>query len=158
MGTFLGKSDFYWPLMVLAEQWQCSLLSNVLCQCPLCTQFCSYYVPSICGKPTVYERTGPAFSGRFAIPAAIYRGAFRARAGKCPPGVLFGQFWAPPSECPKECFLAFFGPKTPKSTQKALFGALCLVPKIAQKALRGALSGPGPKSTPVNGGRDRNER
>ena len=29
------------------------------------------------------------------------------------------------------------------------------VPKIAQKALRGALSGPGPKSTPVNGGRDR---
>ena len=30
------------------------------------------------------------------------------------------------------------------------------MPKIAQKALRGALSGPGPKSTPVNGGRDRN--
>ena len=30
------------------------------------------------------------------------------------------------------------------------------VPKSTQKALRGALSGPGPKSTPVNGGRDRN--
>ena len=29
------------------------------------------------------------------------------------------------------------------------------MPKIAQKALRGALSGPSPKSTPVNGGRDR---
>ena len=28
--TFLGKSDFYWPLMVLAEQWQCSLYANVL--------------------------------------------------------------------------------------------------------------------------------
>ena len=23
-----GKSDFYWPLMVLAEQWQCSLHAN----------------------------------------------------------------------------------------------------------------------------------
>ena len=28
--TFLGKSDFYWPLMLLAEQWQCSLYANVL--------------------------------------------------------------------------------------------------------------------------------
>ena len=25
-----GKSDFHWPLMVLAEQWQCSLYANVL--------------------------------------------------------------------------------------------------------------------------------
>ena len=30
MRTLLGKSDFYWPLMVLAEQWQCSLCANVL--------------------------------------------------------------------------------------------------------------------------------
>ena len=42
--------------------------------------------------------------------------------------------------------------KTPKST---LWGTPRQVPKIAQKALRGALSGPGPKSTPVNGGPDR---
>ena len=28
--TFLRKSDFYWPLMLLAEQWQCSLYANVL--------------------------------------------------------------------------------------------------------------------------------
>ena len=74
-----------------------------------------------------------------------------------PPGVLFGQFWAPASECPKECFLSafwrFLGQKTPKST---LWGTPRQVPKTAQKALRGALSGPGPKSTPVNGGRDRN--
>ena len=28
--TFLGKSDFYWPVMVLAEQWQCSMYANVL--------------------------------------------------------------------------------------------------------------------------------
>ena len=62
MRTFLGESGFYWPSMVLAEQWQCILLSNVLCQCPLGTEFCPYYVPSIFGKPTGYERTGPAFS------------------------------------------------------------------------------------------------
>ena len=30
MRTVLGESDFYWPLMVLAEQWQCSLYANVL--------------------------------------------------------------------------------------------------------------------------------
>ena len=74
-----------------------------------------------------------------------------------PPGVLFGQFWAPASECPKECFLSafwrFLGLTMPKST---LWGTPRQVPKIAQKALRGALSGPGPKSTPVNGSRDRN--
>ena len=77
-----------------------------------------------------------------------------------PPGVLFGQFWAPASECPKECFLSafwrFWSLKTPKSTQKAVFGALrgrC--PKLPKKHSGGALSGPGPKSTPVNGGRDR---
>ena len=97
-----------------------------------------------------------------AIPAAIYRSAFRARAGEVPPpGVLFGQFWAPASECPKECFLSafwrFLGPKNAKKHSKStLWGTPRQVPKPAQKALRGALSGPGPKSTPVNGGRDRN--
>ena len=30
MRTFLGKSDFYWPLMVLGKQWQCPLYANVL--------------------------------------------------------------------------------------------------------------------------------
>ena len=30
MRTFLGKSDFYWPLMVLAGQRQCSLYANIL--------------------------------------------------------------------------------------------------------------------------------
>ena len=55
-----------------------------------------------------------------------------------------------------ECFLAFFGPKNAKKHSKStLWGTPRQVPKIAQKALRGALSGPGPKSTPVNGGRDR---
>ena len=70
-----------------------------------------------------------------------------------PPGVLFGQFWAPASECPKECFLSVFWAK--KHSKSTLRGTPRQVPKIAQKALRGALSGPGPKSTPVNGGRDR---
>ena len=55
-----------------------------------------------------------------------------------------------------ECFLAFFGPKNAKKHSKStLWGTPRQVPKIAQKALRGALSGPGPKSTPVNGGGDR---
>ena len=36
--------------------------SNVLCQCPLCTEFCSYFFPSFFGKPTGYEWTGLAFS------------------------------------------------------------------------------------------------
>ena len=77
-----------------------------------------------------------------------------------PPGVLFGQFWAPASECPKECFLSafwrFLGLKNAKKHSKStLWGTPRQVPKIAQKALRGALSGPGPKSTPVNGGRHR---
>ena len=54
-----------------------------------------------------------------------------------------------------ECFLAFFGPKNAKKHSKStLWGTPRQVPKIAQKALRGALSGPGLKSTPVNGGRD----
>ena len=30
-------------------------------QCPLCPEFCSYYVPSFFCKPTSYKRTGPAF-------------------------------------------------------------------------------------------------
>ena len=45
----------------------------------------------------------------------------------------------------------------PKNTQKALFGALrgrC--PKLPKKHSGVALSRPGPKSTPVNGGQDRN--
>ena len=80
-----------------------------------------------------------------------------------PPGVLFGQFWAPASECPKECFLSafwrFLGLKNAKKHSKStLWGTPRQVPKIAQKALQGALSGPGPKSTPVNGGRDRNQK
>ena len=60
-----------------------------------------------------------------------------------------------------ECFLAFFGPKNAKNkkhSKSTLWGTPRQVPKIAQKALRGAHSGPGPKSTPVNGGRDRKQK
>ena len=81
-------------------------------------------------------------------PESALRSAFLAILGTClgvPQRVLF------------ECFLAFFGPKNAKKHSKStLWGTPRQVPKIAQKALRGALSGPGPKSTPVNGGRDRN--
>ena len=80
-------------------------------------------------------------------PESAPRSAFWAILGTClgvPQRVLF------------ECFLAFFGPKNAKKHSKGtLWGTPRQVPKIAQKALRGALSGPGPKGTPVNGGRDR---
>ena len=80
-------------------------------------------------------------------PESAPRSAFWAILGTClgvPQRVLFGSF------------LAFLGPKTAKKHSKStLWGTPRQVPKIAQKALRGALSGPGPKSTPVNGGRDR---
>ena len=56
--TFLGKSDFYWPLMLLAEQWQCSLYANVLfVQSSVPTMFLHFFC-----KRTGYKPTGPAFS------------------------------------------------------------------------------------------------
>ena len=33
-----------------------------VCRCPLCTEFCSYYVPTCFCKRTGYKPTGPAFS------------------------------------------------------------------------------------------------
>ena len=81
-------------------------------------------------------------------PESAPRSAFWAILGTCL-GV--------PQRVLCECFLAFLGPKKAKKHSKStLWGTPRQVPKIAQKALRGALSGPGPKSTPVNGGRDRN--
>ena len=94
-------------------------------------------------------RSRPPFTGVLLGPGpgSAPRSAFRAILGTClgvPQRVLF------------ECFLAFFGPKNVKKHSKStLWGTPRQVPKIAQKALRGALPGPGPKSTPVNGGRDR---
>ena len=78
-----------------------------------------------------------------------FTGVLRGPGLKVPHGVLFEQFWAPASECPRECFLSvfwrFFGPKNAKKHSKnTLWGTPRQVPKIAQKALRGALSGPGP--------------
>ena len=95
-------------------------------------------------------RSRPPFTGVLLGPGpeSAPRSAFWAILGTClgvPQRVLF------------ECFLAFLGPKNAKKHSKStLWGTPRQVPKIAQKALRGALSGPGPKSTPVNGGWDRN--
>ena len=61
------------------------------------------------------------------IPAAIYRSSFRA--------------WA--EKCPTECFLSVFGHSEPGAEKHS-------------KSTPWALSGPVPKSTPVNGGQDRN--
>ena len=97
-------------------------------------------------------RSRPPFTGVLLGPGpeSAPRSAFWAILGTClrvPQRVLF------------ECFLAFLGPKKAKKHSKSTrLGTPRQVPKIAQKALRGALSGPGPKSTPVNGGRDRNGR
>ena len=60
---------------------------------------------------------------------------------KVPHGAFFEQLWAPVPECPKECFLAEKMPK--KHSKNPLWGTPRRVPQIAQKALRGALSGPG---------------
>ena len=79
-------------------------------------------------------RSGPPFTG-------VLRGPGR----KVPSRVLFQCFWAPGSECPKECFLSafwrFLGPA----------GA----PKY-WKSTPGGTFRPGPLSAPVNGGPDRN--
>ena len=89
-----------------------------------------------------------------------FTGVLRGPGRKVPPGVLFECFWAPGSECSKECLLSvfwrFLGPKTPKNTQKALFGALGGRGPKALKKHSGFR--PGPLSTPVNGGWDRNPR
>ena len=73
---------------------------------------------------------------KFAIPAAIYRSAFRARAfPRSAFWAILGTCLGVPQRVLFECFLAFFGPKKrQKSTQKALFGALrgrC--PKLPKK-------------------------
>ena len=97
-------------------------------------------------------RSRPPFTGVLLGPGpeSAPRSAFWAILGTClgvPQRVLF------------ECFLAVLSPKNAKKHSKStLWGTPRQVPKIAQKALRGALSGPGPKSTPVNGGRDRKKR
>ena len=81
----------------------------------------------------------------------------RGPGRKVPPGVLFQCFWAPGSECPRECFLALLGPKNAKKHSKStLWGTRSQVPKThTEKALRGGTFRPGPLSTPVNGGPDR---
>ena len=40
----------------------------------------------------------------FAIPAAIYRSAFRARAGKCPPECFLSNFGHLPRSAPGSAF------------------------------------------------------
>ena len=100
----------------------------------------------ICWLPTadLVLRSRPPFT-------AVLRGP----GLKVPPGVLFGCFWAPGSECPKECFLALFSPKNAESTQKALFGALGATCPKTLKNHSGGRFPARPLSTPVNGGRDR---
>ena len=72
-----------------------------------------------------------------------------ARAWKCPTECFLSSFGHLPRSVPKSVFwvffLAFSGPKkAEKRSKSTLWGTPREVPKIAQKALRGGLSGPGP--------------
>ena len=76
-------------------------------------------------------------------------GVLRGPGRKVPHGVLFECSWAPGSECPTECFLSafwrFLSPKSAKKHSKSTsWGTPSQVPNNTQKALREALSGPGP--------------
>ena len=80
------------------------------------------------------------------IRATIYRSA-QGPGRKVPPGVLFQCFWAPGSKCPflsafVSAFWRFWGLKNAKKHSKR--GTWSQVPQNTEKALRGALSGPGP--------------
>ena len=96
---------------------------------------CRYLVelgPRQLGLPT-YAFATLDLPGKLAILTAIYRSA-QGPGQKVPRGVLVECFWAPGSECPKECFWsAAWRLWSPKSSQTTL-----------EKALRGALCGPGP--------------
>ena len=133
--------------------WTAAVLKRCLrlrfaCVCLL--ERCGFKCGVLCASFPQMLRSRPPFTGVLLGPGpeSAPRSAFWAILGTClgvPQRVLF------------ECFLAFLGPKNAKKHSKStLWGTPRQVPKIAQKALRGALSGPGPKSTPVNGGRDRN--
>ena len=98
----------------------------------------------------LWLRSRPPFTGVLLGPGpeSAPRSAFWAILGTClgvPQRVLF------------ECFLAFLGPKNAKKHSKStLWGHSEAGAQNCPKSTPGALSGPGPKSTPVNGGRDRN--
>ena len=49
-----------------------------------------------------------------------FAGVLRAPGQKVPHEVLFECFWAPASECPKECFSSAFGTFGAKKRQEAL--------------------------------------
>ena len=55
--TFFGEVGF---LLALDGPGRTVAMLSVR-RCPVCPEFRSYYVPSIFGKQTGYERTGPAF-------------------------------------------------------------------------------------------------
>ena len=114
-----GVSDLRTPRTFLIEGGSMSVI-----YCPLYPKLLPIYSKTICGEICDQGRHLQECSG--------------AQTAKVPPGVLFQCFWAPGSECPKECFGVLFGvfgaKKTSKSTQKALFGALgARCPKTAKK-------------------------
>ena len=80
--------------------------------------------------------------------AAIYRSAQGPGPESAPRSafsVFLGTWLRVPQRVLFECFLAFLGLKNAKKHSKStLWGTRRQVPKNTEKALRGALSGPGP--------------
>ena len=110
---------------------------------------------------------GIVFAYRFGRPIAAlslrslppFTGVPRGPGLKVPHGVLFEQFWAPASECPKEWFLAFFGgQKRQKALKKHSLGHSEAGAQNCSKGTPWSTFRPGPRGTPVNGGRDRKLR
>ena len=95
-----------------------------------------------------------------AIPAAIYRSA----PGPGPESAPRSAFWAILGPClgvPQrvlfECFLAFFGPKNcQKALEKHSLGHSEAGAQNCSKSTPRGTFRPGPRSTPANGGRNRN--
>ena len=106
--------------------------------------------PFLLSKKVHHRSTTLPLTSFFAIPAAIYRSA----QGPGPESAPRSAVWvigAPGSECPTKCFLSafwnsrFLGPKVPKNTRKALFGALrARCPKSLKKHSVGHFQARGP--------------
>ena len=101
-------------------------------------------------------------SNKIAIPAAIYRSAPGPGPESAPRSVFLSNFGHLPRSAPRvlfECFLAFFWPtKCQKTLKKHSSGHSEAGAQNCSKSTPWGTFRPGPRSTPVNGGRDRNNK
>ena len=112
---------------------------------------CSHALVTLSALNSLVRRRLLIFNtSRLAIPAAIYRSAQGPGPESSPQSafwVFLGPWLGVPQGVLFECFLAFLGLKNAKKHSKStLWGTPSQGPKHTQKALRGALSGPGPSA------------